>query len=430
MTIRVRTGLMLIAVLAMMSLASCGHYTCGANFGVSTCTGGPPSLSGGNGSSAAAFVFVANGSATGSVVGYTLNTSVAPPTLTFTPNYTAPATPNNDAGLGLTVAQKKFLYAAFGSTQQVFGWTISSSGQLAAVSGSPFPATGLAIIATGDFDTQRVITNPAGTLLFVGDEFSNQVFVYQIGSAGGLTAVANSPFIVPFAPGNMTTDGLGKYLYFTDSNDSTHTGTQIAAYSIGASGALSAVPGSPFITSPTGPSYAMWQVQGEPTGKYLIGTSGNSAAPQFSQGDSGVDDKHLYVFAINQSTGAIAPATGSPFATTYSPFNIAVQQNSGGDLVDSFSYADVGNSFNAVESYVLNSSGGLTVANGSPYGNANVGSAGQFDQSGGLLFIYGGILNVNTVVYTLTSFDVTGGSLTTSTQIGTYGGHWLVTDAP
>ena len=40
MTMRVRAGLMLMAALAMMGLASCGHYICseGANFGASTCT--------------------------------------------------------------------------------------------------------------------------------------------------------------------------------------------------------------------------------------------------------------------------------------------------------------------------------------------------------------------------------------------------------
>jgi hypothetical protein len=171
----------------------------------------------------------------------------------------------------------------------------------------------------------------------------------------------------------------------------------------------------------------MWQVQGEPTGKYLIGTTGNSAAP----GLSGVDDKHLYVFSINQS-GAIAPVTGSPFATTYSPLNIAVQQSAGGNLVYSFGLADSALSFNPVEGFTLNSSGTLSTANGSPFLTAAVGTEGQFDQGGSLLFDYGGIFNINsnTVVYTVTSFDVSAGNLTTATGTGTYGGYWLVTDAP
>ena len=145
MTMRVRTVSMVIIALAIMGLASCGHYTCGANFGSSTCAAGPPSLSGGGtgGSAAAAFVFVLNGTATGSVVGYTLNTSVNPPTLTSTANFTAPVTPTADSGIGMAVAQKQFLYAAFGSTQQILGWTISSTGTLTAVSGGAGGMPGL-----------------------------------------------------------------------------------------------------------------------------------------------------------------------------------------------------------------------------------------------------------------------------------------------
>src|ERR1700745_2656362 len=111
MRMRVRAVLLVTIALAIMGLASCGHYTCGANFGSSTCSAGPPSLSGGGtGSAAAAFVFVLNGTASGSVVGYTLNTSVNPPTLTATTNYTAPVTPSADSGIGMAVAQKQFLY--------------------------------------------------------------------------------------------------------------------------------------------------------------------------------------------------------------------------------------------------------------------------------------------------------------------------------
>jgi hypothetical protein len=329
----------------------------------------------------------------------------------------------------MAVAQKQFLYAAFGSTKTIYGWTISAAGILTPVSGSPFnlPLT-FQTPATGEFDTARVITDPAGTHLFVGDEFGGQIFVYSIGSGGVLTAVG-SPVVVGFPPGNMATDGLGKYLYVTDTSAANHTGSEIAAYSIGATGALTVVPGSPFVSTPT-VSYAMWQVQGEPTGKYLIGTTGNSAAPLFNNGDSGQDDDNLYVFAINQSNGAIAPVTGSPFPTTNSPFSIAVESDSGGNLIESFGWDFAGTGFNPVESYVLSSSGSLSVANGSPFTNAEVGSEGKFDQSGGLLFIYGGIFNQSTVVYEVSGFAVSGSNLTNPTGIGAYGGYWVITDAP
>lgn len=418
MTIRVRTWLTLTLALATLGLASCGHYTCGANFGNSTCAAGPPGLSGGGGtgSADAAFVFVANGSASGSIVGYTLNTSVSPSTLAPIPNFTPPITPSADAGKGMAVAQKQFLYSAFGSTNQIFGWTISSTGILADIAGSPF-AVALSDFPSTTFDTHRVITNPAGTLLFVGDDFNDQIFVYQIGTGGVLTAVTGSPFAVPFIPGNMTTDGLGKYLYITETF-SDHTGDQIGAFTIGTGtslGVLTAVPGSPFFGTP----FDMWQVQGEPTGQFLIGTKGMSKSINAS------DDNNLYVFSIAQS-GAITLV--GPFATTNSPFSIAVQQNAGASLIYSFGLDDAGTAFNPVEGFVLSSGGSLTAVNSSPFTLAAVGSEGQFDQSGALLFTYGGLFLNNTIVYTVTAFDVSNGALTTPTPTNTFGGFWVATD--
>ena len=419
MTMRVRTALMVIIALAIMGLASCGHYTCGANFGSSTCSAGPPGLSGGGGtgSAAAAFVFVLDGTASGSLVGYTLNTSVNPPTLTATANYTAPVTPSADSGIGMAVAQKQSLYAAFGSTGQIFSWTIGSTGTLTAV-GAPISATFLTG-ATSTFDTRRVATNPAGTLLFIADESGTQIFVYQIGSGGVLSAVTGSPFAVPISPGNMATDGLGKYLYITETF-SGHTGDAVAAYTIGTGsslGFLTAVSGSPFI----GVSFNMWQVQGEPTGQFMIGTKGLSTSV------NGAEDPNLYVFGIG-STGALAAPV--LFPTTNSPFSIATESNAGGNLVDTFGLNVGGTAFNPVEGFALGSSGTLTKVNGSPFSAGAVGTEGQFDQSGGLLFVYGGLLDVNTVVYGVTALDVSSGNLTTPTGIGTFGGFWVGTDAP
>jgi 6-phosphogluconolactonase (cycloisomerase 2 family) len=422
MTKQVRTGLMLIVAMAVMGLASCGHYTCGVTFGNSTCAGGPVSLNGGTGSADAAFLFVSDGTASpGSIQGYTLDTNVNPPTLKATTSYTPPSTPGNDSGMGMAVAQKKFLYTAFGSNGQIFGWTISTTGILSAVQGSPYtvsPLFGSGFSSV--FDTHRVITNPAGTLLFIGDEGGSRIYVYQIGSAGALTAVAGSPFPAPFAPGYMTTDGLGNFLYFTDSLTG-HTGTEIAGFSIGSGsslGVLTAIPGS-FV----GPPFDMWQVEGEPTGKFLIGTKGMSLTV------NGADDKNLYVFSIAAASGAIIQV-GAAVPTTYSPMSIAVQSNAGGNLVYTFGYDDAGTGFNAAEVYTISSSGTLSALNQSPFSIAALGSEGQFDQSGGFLFEYGGIFNTNTVIYNVTFFDVVAGQPTLPTPEQTYGGFWVATDAP
>jgi hypothetical protein len=413
---------MLIVGLAMMSLAGCDHYNCtnGATFG-STCTPSTPGLGGGGttGSTTAAFVFVADAagtSTTGTIDGYTLNTTAS--TFGATPTYTAPATPLGDSGVGMVVAQAKYLYTAFPTTNHIFGWSISADGNLTAVSGSPYAAPSGSIVSSG-FLTQAIITNPAGTLLFISDIFQDQIYEYQIGSGGALTPVTGSPFSVPFA-GNMATDGLGKYLYITDAF-SNHTGSQVAAYALGSTGSLTVVPGSPF-------AFPMWQVQGDPTGQFLIGTKGESMVL------NGTDDLHLYVFNIAQSgatAGALTQATGSPFATEFSPLSIAVQSNTNGNLVYSFGIADSDLAFNPVEGYALSSTGTLTLASGSPYLDAALGDLGAFDQSGSFLFIYGGITGTNGVTFQMGALDVgTGGALTqpTSTLTLPAGGFFAVTD--
>jgi 6-phosphogluconolactonase (cycloisomerase 2 family) len=423
MTMRVRASLTMILAVAMMGLTSCDHYNCatGPTLG-STCTpsGSGIGSTGTGGSATAAFVFVSDGGGTGktgTIDGFTLNTSAS--TFLPTPSFTAPATPLLDDGVGMVIAQKKFLYTGFGSTNQIYGWSIGTDGSLTAVTGSPYAAPFMSSVG-GGIDTAAVITNPSGTLLFFADVFQDQVYVYQIASDGVLTPAGGSPFSVPFA-GNMTTDGMGKYLYITDVF-SNHTGTEVAAYSIASTGALTAVMGSPFV-------FPMWQVQGEPTGNFLVGTSGKSAAP----GLSGADDLHLYVFSIQQAgpnAGAISPVAGSPFNTVYSPLSIAVQLNTNGNLVYSFGVNDSDLAFNPIEGYQLSSRGTLTAVTGSPFSNVAEGSLAQFDQSGAFLFVYGGIDTSGNIIYQLGAVDVASGALTQPTPTLTLAsrGFFAVTD--
>jgi hypothetical protein len=425
---------MLVAGLAIMGLASCGHYNCasGANFGSANCTpsgGGISQGPGGTGSATAAFVFVADAAGTGTtgtIDGYTLNTSAS--TFAATPSYTAPATPLNDGGVGLVVAQEKFLYTGFPSTEQILGWSIGADGTLTAA-GSPYTAPFMSTVPAG-LGTQSIMVNPAGTLLFFST-LHDKVYVYQIGSGGVLTEATGSPFSVSFG-GNLATDGLGNYLYITDASG--HTGTGIAAYVIGSTCAtagsactLTPVPGSPFV----GANYSMWQVQGEPTGNYLIGTTGQSVAV------NGTDNDNLYVFGITTSganAGAITQL-GSVSTGANSPLGIAVQSNTNGNLVYSFGIEDSvpALGFNPVDGFSLSSTGTLTQLSTSPFSNAAVGDQGELDQSGAFLFVYGAILNESTQTFTyqMGAFDVgSDGTLTqpTSTLTLTNGGYFAVTD--
>jgi 6-phosphogluconolactonase len=407
MTMRVRAILMLMAALAMMGLAGCGHYTCSAEFGASTCSGGP-TPPGGN--TTAAFVYAVDPA--GTIDGLTLNTSAA--TFTTTPNYTGPTgLPQDTPGQGMVVAQGQYLYALYGGVGEIYGFTIGSTGALTPMTNSPFSAAYLIDSTVGG--AQAMITNPAGTLLFVIDQSAGAVYTYQIGTGGALTLAANTPTFLPFEPENMATDGLGNFLYVTEIG--TQVVPELAAYSITSStGALTAVNGSPFSFG----SFGMEQVQGEPSGLYLIGTTGSVTG-----------DPHLYVFDIAQlgtaNAGAVTLASGSPFATPTgsSPVAIAVQPSAGGNIVYSFSVNISGTSYNPIEGYLLSTSGALSVASNSPFTTlSSTGGWGQFDQSGAYLFVFDSTTGL------LSPFDVgTGGALTQPITTGAaISGFWSPTD--
>jgi 6-phosphogluconolactonase (cycloisomerase 2 family) len=148
------------------------------------------------------------------------------------------------------------------------------------VTGSPFAAGG------GPTSTQ---IDPNGKFLYVSCDTSNNVYAFQIGKTGALTAVAGSPFgSAGDGPGGISLSPSGKFAYvpsytlgsvwgftisaktgaLTPVGDGWPAGSEatafavdstnkfgyavnygagnISAYKIGSSGALTAVTGSPF----------------------------------------------------------------------------------------------------------------------------------------------------------------------------------------
>ena len=411
MTMRLRGVLMLLAGLAVMGLASCGHYTCGAGFGVSACTPSGSGLGGGGttgNTNATAYAYVVD--TVGTMDGYTLDTTAN--TFGFSTNYTAPAIPASDIGAGVVVVQNKFLYAVFPISGQIYGWSIDSSGDLTSLF---TPIQGSLAIGEADYNQQTVITNPAGTLLFISAAGANQILVYQIDSStGALTPATGSPHStldLTLEPQNLGMDGLGRYLYVSeDSGD--HAGSFIGAYSVSSTGTL----------TPIGTfQVPLWQMQGDPTGDYLIGISGKTDSIY------GSDDYNIYVYNINQSTGAITAATGSPVVTSpqYAPFNIAVQPiATNGALIYSFSVDDLGEGDNPVLGYQLTpSTGALAELSSSPFSNLGVAAWGGFDSSGAYLFMYSEA--------SITAYQVSStGALTEIAPIPlNTGGYWAVADA-
>ncbi len=378
--VRLLFSLVVVMVVAL-SLVGCGHYTCGITFGNSTCSS---SGSGGGGGTTTANAFAYAVDQNGSMDGFALNATAG----TFGPvsTYISPAIPANRGSVGVVTAQGKYLYAVLEDVQQIYGWSIGTNGNLTGLTGFPISLTSLSGINSYSYNQQVVITNPAGTLMFIAESTNEQIVAYQISSSGALTPVTGSPFSTAgaaLAPENMGMDGLGRFLYVSQAS-ATHSGTAVVGYSVSSTGsnvgALTVIQGSPF-------NIPLWAMHGDPSGNYLIGISGQT------QSIYGVDDKSLYVYSINQSTGALTAAAGSPKTTVYAPFNIAVQPTSvNGEFIYSFSLNDAGTGTNPIEAYKLDATtGALSLVAGSPFNIATPTAFGGFDQSGKYLFIYSGV---------------------------------------
>jgi 6-phosphogluconolactonase (cycloisomerase 2 family) len=405
MTMKGRVLLVGIVMLAEMWLVGCGHYTCGATFGASSCAAGSGGLNNGNGSNTtgAVYLFVADaGGIQGEVLDPTAGTIKTIPGGTVSITSGSTNAPQSDF---MAVAQGKYMYSGYstwlGGT--IYGWSITAGGTLNAIAGTqPFSAPYL--VSNFQVGSQAMITNPAGTLLFALDQTNNQVYVYTIGTGGVLATAANSPMALPsgFTPFNLAVDGLGKYLYV--SNDVNLRTTEVATYSIGSNGALAAV-GTPI-------SSVIRQMQGDASGKFMIGTSGGFF---FNNGDN-----TLYVGAIGQS-GALTVTTTT---ITGVPAGVAVQPNTGGNIVYAFDFpSNTGNG--TIEGFQFDlSTGALTAIAGITASGAN----GEFDPSGKYLFV---VAASNGVASALDAYDVSASSALTThvASVGWAPGAWQPVDA-
>ena len=100
----------------------------------------------------------------------------------------------------------------------ISGFTVSSSGALTQIAGSPFPAgttpTAIAVDLTSRF-------------VYTTDSVQNQIIVYNILGGGALQPLTNGPFSTGTFPVGIVIDPRDKYIYITNFNSST-----ISAYTI------------------------------------------------------------------------------------------------------------------------------------------------------------------------------------------------------
>jgi 6-phosphogluconolactonase len=276
------------------------------------------------------------------------------------------------------------LYATT-TSNQILAFSISSSGALAAL-----PAT------TGPTNSESI---GEGFGLMLADESNNSIYSYAVNQAtGALTPVTGSPFSLGAANGGPTSIIVGPYayVYATEPNgtivgygttsevnvlgaplpsspyaagiapsrmdfaadddsgvfylyasDPGDPNGGVLAYSLGSSGALTPVPGSPFPTlpnaRPTTVRDGIFQSQGSVTANFLF-VSLTAVAK-------------VAVFSIGASTGSLTPVPGSPFAVGNGPSEI---------LEDDFNHLFVLNGVDHTVSAFKVGSNGVLTAIGSP----------------------------------------------------------------
>ena len=175
---------------------------------------------------------------------------------------------------------------------------------------------------------------------YVANFFGNNVSAYSIGANGALTPVPGSPFPAGEGTQSVAVDPTGKFAYVANSFEG-----NVSAYSIGANGALTLVPGSPFAAGSFPFSVAV-----DPTGKFAY--------------VSNTSDNNVSAYSIG-ANGALTPVEGSPFAAGSTPQGVAV------DPTGKFVYV-VNTSIqppddNNVSAYSIGANGALIQVPGSPF---------------------------------------------------------------
>jgi len=225
----------------------------------------------------------------------------------------------------------KYMYTSNQGTANVSGFAISSTGAITALAGSPYPS-GPAPVA--------IIVDPAGKFVFVANSAGPTISAFSINAAtGDLAPVPGSPFAADFFPRAFAIDPASKFLYAGIASSFMGDSTEIMAFSIGPTGALTTVPGSPFSAGRNPIALAV-----DRSGKYFY--AGNT------------QDSTLSAFTIDPATGALSPMAWSPMPLAGWAGNSTI------DASGKFLYlGGMG-----VSGFLIDpATGGLTSVPGSPY---------------------------------------------------------------
>jgi 6-phosphogluconolactonase len=251
----------------------------------------------------------------------------------------------NHVGFGIAVNPSvTFLYADDVVNGGIDAFSISSSGALSEIAGSPFPMPS----GWSNFDVDRIVVAPTGKFLYVPDAPANTVVGFTIDATTGALTPMSSPFPAGSTPQQAVVTPSGKFLYVSNVND---PNGGVSAYMIDVStGTLTSIAGSPFVATIGGSGSDGLVV--DSSGKFLY-----AALPLIN---------NIAAFTIDSTTGKLTPVTGSPFSPNLggaNPFIYSITLHPSGK----FLYAQ-GDMNAEIYGFTVDSgSGALTPMTGSPF---------------------------------------------------------------
>jgi 6-phosphogluconolactonase len=283
-----------------------------------------------------------------------------------------------------------YLYVGNGNNTFLAGFAVSSSGTLSVLNNSPYNNG----VAAGS-----LAVTPANSFLYAGT--TNGIYGYTINSDGSITVVnSGNPLAQDLVPTAMQVDSTGSYLLAVGISTSIQA-QAIGIYQISSAGLLTALTGSPLalytgnastatVVTPTGilitPNNSYVYASLGPLGVQVLtlgtggalstGTAATILAPRStstSPSDAGVasDPNSLFLFVAELNTGlrefsigtggSLKEVSGSPYAVGTGPTSVIM------DATGSYVYVANKGSNNISAFTLTATSGKLTAVAGQPF---------------------------------------------------------------
>jgi 6-phosphogluconolactonase (cycloisomerase 2 family) len=331
LNLRVAFCLFLI-LLSGVILASCGGSSSSAAPS-GTNPSNPPGSQASSGTSVSEVVYVATGS---QILSFAINSSSG-----FSGAQSSTAAPPYVIDMKVDPSGR-FLYLSDFNVGQVRCYAINSStGGLSEINGSPFGPVG-----PGTGNGGPIAIDPQGKFLFFSSA-QGDIRTFAINASDGSLSLTGLPISNTNQPIQLVVDPAGKFLYsanhadFSDARD-------ISVYSIGATGALQSIPGSPFSILSNSQPYGLAI---DPTGKFLFVALWNA--------------QKVAAMKIDSNSGGLSPVAGSPYTVGFLPQSLTMTPS--GNLLY------VGNTGDSkVSAFQVDpASGALTPVSGSPFFEGN-----------------------------------------------------------